>query len=122
LAVTMGRMHSKGKGISRSSKPYRRSAPSWLKVSSTEVVDQITKMAKKGLTPSQIGVTLRDSHGISQVKSVTGSKILRILKAQGATPPLPPSLPCPAPNRHASCHPRGMMTKEFARQSDNDED
>ena len=29
---------------------------------------------------------LRDSHGIAQVKSVTGSKILRILKAHGMTP------------------------------------
>lgn len=39
------------------------------------------------MTPSQIGVTLRDSHGIAQVKSVTGSKILRILKAHGKTFP-----------------------------------
>lgn len=43
----------------------------------------IAKFAKKGMTPSQIGVLLRDSHGIAQVKSVTGSKILRILKGQG---------------------------------------
>lgn len=41
------------------------------------------KLSKKGLTPSQIGVILRDSHGIAQVKNVTGSKILRILKANG---------------------------------------
>ena len=46
--------------------------------------DQVTKLAKKGLTPSQIGVILRDSHGIAQVSHVTGSKILRILKKQGA--------------------------------------
>jgi hypothetical protein len=39
--------------------------------------------AKKGLTPSQIGVILRDSHGIAQVKSVVGNKILRILKPHG---------------------------------------
>lgn len=45
--------------------------------------ENICKFAKKGLTPSQIGVILRDSHGIAQVKSVTGSKILRILKAHG---------------------------------------
>ena len=43
-------------------------------------------MAKKGMTPSQIGVMLRDSHGIAQVKAVTGSKILRILKSQGNSP------------------------------------
>ena len=41
------------------------------------------KLAKKGLTPSQIGVILRDSHGIAQVSHVTGSKILRILKKHG---------------------------------------
>jgi hypothetical protein len=40
------------------------------------------KYAKKGLTPSQIGVVLRDSFGIPQVKAVTGSKILRILKVR----------------------------------------
>ncbi|EKX48954.1 small subunit ribosomal protein S13e, cytoplasmic [Guillardia theta CCMP2712] len=91
----MGRMHSKGKGISRSAKPYRRSAPSWLnKVSPTQVVEQITKFAKKGMTPSQIGVMLRDSHGIAQVKSVTGSKILRILKSQGLSPEIPEDLYC----------------------------
>ncbi|KAF1002335.1 hypothetical protein AG4045_021514 [Apium graveolens] len=33
------------------------------------VDDNICKFAKKGLTPSQIGVILRDSHGIAQVKS-----------------------------------------------------
>jgi hypothetical protein len=43
----------------------------------------ITKAAKKGQMPSQIGVLLRDQHGIPLVKSVTGSKILRILKAHG---------------------------------------
>ncbi len=43
----------------------------------------VAKLARKGLTPSQIGVILRDSHGIAQVKSVTGQKILRVLKKQG---------------------------------------
>lgn len=34
------------------------------------------------LTPSQIGVILCDSHWIAQVNSVSGSKILMMLKAQ----------------------------------------
>jgi len=85
----MGRMHSGGKGISGSALPYRRSPPSWLKVSKSEVVDHIAKLAKKGLTPSQIGVILRDSHGIAQVRSVTGNKIVRILKALGLAPQIP---------------------------------
>ncbi|KAH7557482.1 hypothetical protein JRO89_XS11G0162600 [Xanthoceras sorbifolium] len=57
------------------------------------VDDNICKFAKKGLTPSQIGVILRDSHGIAQVKSVTGSKILRILKAHGSLSWLAPEIP-----------------------------
>ncbi|THU97796.1 hypothetical protein K435DRAFT_857251 [Dendrothele bispora CBS 962.96] len=79
----MGRMHAPGKGISSSALPYRRAPPAWLKTTPDEVVDQIIKLARKGLTPSQIGVTLRDSHGIPQVRFVTGNKILRILKSQG---------------------------------------
>merc|ERR1712142_533498 len=87
--VTMGRMHAPGKGISQSALPYRRSVPTWLKLSSSDVKDQIYKLAKKGLTPSQIGVILRDSHGVAQVRFVTGNKILRILKRKGLAPDLP---------------------------------
>ena len=83
-AVLCPSFAARSKGISKSALPYRRTPPSWLKTSPTEVLEQVTKLAKKGLTPSQIGVILRDSHGIAQVSHVTGSKILRILKKQGA--------------------------------------
>lgn len=72
----MGRLHSNGKGISASAIPYSRNVPSWLKTTPDQVVDQICKLAKKGATPSQIGVILRDSHGIAQVRIVTGMFIL----------------------------------------------
>ncbi|CAM9271330.1 unnamed protein product [Chrysoparadoxa australica] len=88
----MGRMHSGGKGNAKSAKPYRRTPPSWLKISSDEVNEHICKLAKKGLYPSAIGVLLRDSHGIAQVRSVTGQKILRILKAAGLAPKIPEDL------------------------------
>lgn len=95
----MGRMHTSGysfipiplicflflcrKGISGSSIPYSRRAPTWLKTSADEAQELICKLAKKGLTPSQVGSILRDSHGIGQVKSLTGNKIVRILRANG---------------------------------------
>jgi small subunit ribosomal protein S13e len=72
----MGRLHSKGKGISASALPYSRAAPAWLKTTPEQVVDHICKLAKKGATPSQIGVVLRDSHGVAQVKIVTGMESL----------------------------------------------
>jgi len=88
----MGRMHTPGKGISRSAKPYKRTPPSWLKISSADVEDHICKLAKKGLTPSQIGVILRDSNGVASISSVTGSKVVRILKANGLAPEIPEDL------------------------------
>ena len=44
------------------------------------------------MTPSQIGVLLRDQHGIPQVRFITGKKILRILKKNGAAPDIPEDL------------------------------
>eukprot|EP00448_Togula_jolla_P038301 CAMPEP_0170622602 /NCGR_PEP_ID=MMETSP0224-20130122/29222_1 /TAXON_ID=285029 /ORGANISM="Togula jolla, Strain CCCM 725" /LENGTH=82 /DNA_ID=CAMNT_0010948939 /DNA_START=58 /DNA_END=303 /DNA_ORIENTATION=- len=82
----MGRMYGKGKGIATSAIPYRRRAPTWLKMKTEDVCDHICKLARKGLTPSQIGVTLRDSFGVPMVKTVTGNKILRILKGNGRAP------------------------------------
>lgn len=43
----------------------------------------IIRLAKKGLMPSQIGVILRDQNGVPLTKSITGTKIIRILKANG---------------------------------------
>lgn len=88
----MGRMHTPGKGIASSSIPYKRTPPSWLKVTPQEVAEHIVKLARKGMYPSQIGVLLRDTAGIPQVKSVTGSKILRILKKNGIAPEIPEDL------------------------------
>ena len=85
-------MYGKGKGISSSAVPYRRRAPTWVKMKTEDVSDHICKLAKKGLTPSQIGVTLRDSFGIPQVHTVTGNKILRILKTNSLAPELPEDL------------------------------
>ncbi|CAE5976481.1 unnamed protein product [Arabidopsis arenosa] len=80
----MGRMYSRGKGFSASALLCKGISPSWVTRPPQDVGEPICKFAKKGWTPSHIGVILRDSHGIVQVKSVTGSKILRILKAHGS--------------------------------------
>jgi small subunit ribosomal protein S13e len=49
--------------------PYKRTAPQWQKSSAAEVEEQCCKLAKKGMRPSAIGVTLRDSMGIPMVPS-----------------------------------------------------
>jgi small subunit ribosomal protein S13e len=85
-------MHSKGKGISSSAMPYKRTPPSWCKTTAEEVKEMICKLARKGMTPSQIGVLLRDSNGIPQIRSITGTKVLRMLKGAGLAPEIPEDL------------------------------
>ena len=80
--------------LAASALPYRRNPPSWLKATPEDVKDLIIKLARKGLSPSQIGVILRDQHGVPQTRFVTGNKILRILKSAGLAPELPEDLYC----------------------------
>ncbi|XP_043857494.1 40S ribosomal protein S13-like [Dromiciops gliroides] len=86
----MGHMHVQD--LSQLALLYHCSMPTWLKITLDDVKEQISKLAKKGLTPSQIGVILRDSHGVAQVYFVTGNKILRIFKSKGLAPDLPEEL------------------------------
>lgn len=51
---------------------------------------KITVLPK--VLPLVSGVILRDSHGVAQVRFVTGNKILRILKSKGLAPDLPEDL------------------------------
>ena len=88
----MARMYGGGKGISKSSMPYKKAPPRWLTIDSAEVSRHIENLAKKGFKPSQIGVILRDNYAIPQSRLITGAKILRILKKKGIAPEIPEDL------------------------------
>ena len=47
-------MHSNGKGMADSALPYKRTPPSWLKTPAKEVTEEVEKLAKKGMMPSQV--------------------------------------------------------------------
>jgi len=88
----MGRMYGSGKGISKSSIPYKKRPPRWLNIDSSDVIKQIEALAKKGYKPSQIGVILRDNFAIPQSRLITGGKILRILRKKNLAPEIPEDL------------------------------
>ena len=90
----MGRLYGTGKGKSSTALPYRRTGPAWLQTTTREVVQTICKLARKGTPPSLIGLQLRDSLGVAQVKSVTGRKITRLLKHNGLAPEIPEDMYC----------------------------
>jgi small subunit ribosomal protein S15 len=56
------------------------------------VKSTILKLAKEGLTASQIGVALRDDHGIPLVKPILGKTIGEVLAEGKLSPKLPQDL------------------------------
>ncbi len=85
----MARMYSRKKGKSGSTKPMRKTAPSWIRYGAKEIEMLIIKLAKEGHAPSKIGLILRDSYGIPLLKQITGKNITKLLKEKNLLPKLP---------------------------------
>jgi len=88
----MARMHSKKKGKSGSTHPLRSSKPQWEEMSAEEIENLVVDYAKKGHSSSEIGIILRDNHGISDVHLSTGKKIMSMLKENDIAPQMPEDL------------------------------
>ncbi len=88
----MARIHSRKKGKSGSTRPSRLEKPVWVERSSSDVEEDVVKLAKKGQSKSMIGTKLRDSYGVPLVKVVTGKSISIILKENAIESPLPEDL------------------------------
>ncbi len=82
-------MHSRKKGQSGSTKPVVKGKTSWLGYKPKEVEKLVLKLAKSDNTTSQIGIILRDTYGIPDVKAVTKKKITQILVENKLKPKLP---------------------------------
>ncbi len=85
-------MHSRKKGNAGSKKPHKKTAPAWVRYQAKEVELLVAKVAKEGKAPSQIGLVLRDSYGVPDVRKAAGSKITRIMKEKGLLPQIPEDL------------------------------
>ncbi len=76
----MARMHTRRKGQAGSKKPYRSEPVKWSNINKDEIEKTILALADQGKSTSEIGMTLRDRHGVPDVTLVTGKKITAILK------------------------------------------
>jgi len=85
----MARMYSRAKGKAGSLKPENKTKPTWLRYSEKEIEMLVLKLAKEGLKPSQIGLHLRDSYGIPDVRFITGKTITQILNEKGVKGKVP---------------------------------
>ena len=88
----MAKMHSDGRGSSGSSNPVTKKEPEWLEYDEEEVVDLVVKLKEDGLSPAEIGLKLRDSYGIPDVKTITGKKVTDILEDEDVASEIPEDL------------------------------
>jgi small subunit ribosomal protein S15 len=88
----MGRMHTHRHGKSHSIRPVTVKSPSWVSQDSKQIEEFVVKYAKEGLSPSQIGIKLRDQHAIPLVKSVTKKTVIQILEENKLKPEIPEDL------------------------------
>src|SRR5712692_7971178 len=88
----MARIHSHRHGKSHQSRPIGTKPPGWVKQGAEEVSSLILKLAKEGLTPSRIGVMLRDEHGIPLTKRVVGKSVGEVLGEAKMLPKMPEDL------------------------------
>ncbi len=88
----MGRMHTHRHGKSHSIRPATLQAPSWITQSPAEVEALVVKYSKEGLTPSQIGIKLRDQHSIPLIKPITRKTVGEILEEHDLKAEMPEDL------------------------------
>lgn len=85
-------MYSRKRGKSGSKRPLRKTPPSWIRYKPKEAELLVVKLAKEGKTSSQIGLILRDTYGIPDIKQIVGKKVTKILEEHKLLKTIPEDL------------------------------
>jgi small subunit ribosomal protein S15 len=88
----MARIYSKKKGKSKSTKPSKPTIKAWVRYKPKEVELLVIRLAKEGLSTSSIGLHLRDTYGIPDVKLITKKTITKILHDKNLTSKIPENM------------------------------
>lgn len=112
----MSRIHSGRKGRAGSHRPYPLTKPEWVTTTSEEVVEQAVQLAKGGVSAAQVGLQLRDQHGVPSSRSVTGKRLTVLLAEHGVTPEIPDDLQALLKRvvhlqQHLEAHPKDLANR-----------
>ncbi|MFL6498553.1 MAG: 30S ribosomal protein S15 [Nitrososphaera sp.] len=88
----MARIHVHTHGKSHSTRPISKSPALWLSLNRDQISDLVLQLAKEGLSPSEIGLRLRDAHGIPLVKPVLGKSMSELLTENNIKSDMPEDL------------------------------
>ena len=85
-------MHARRRGIASSVRPFRTEAPKWSNTDAKEIEAKVVELRKTGMTCAQIGLVLRDKHGVPSVKLATGKRVNAIIRENNMDNELPEDL------------------------------
>ena len=88
----MARTYSRDKGKSGSTKPIKKGKRSWVRYDKKELEQIIIKLRNQEKTQSEIGLILRDTYGVPDVRPVLGKKLGKFLKENKLEGELPEDL------------------------------
>ncbi|MGB9732307.1 MAG: 30S ribosomal protein S15 [Candidatus Micrarchaeia archaeon] len=90
----MAKLHTKGKGKSKSRKPDVEigKMPEDLKLSKEEIEKIVENLAKQHTHQAMIGQILREKYGVKYFKQVFGKRLGEVLEEKGLLPQLPQDL------------------------------
>ena len=92
VVIGLTRLHSDKKGKSHSVRPTSKRVPSWVTYSQDEVIALIVGFGKEGLSPSEIGLRLRDEYSIPLAKPILGKSVASVLRENKLLQPVPEDL------------------------------
>lgn len=87
----MARTHARVKGKSGSSKPVNADL-SFVTITAKEVKELIIQFANKDMKSSEIGIILRDTYAVPNIKKLTGKSIGKILEEAKISQTIPEDL------------------------------
>ncbi len=88
----MARMYSRKKGKAGSHRPSQPASLLWVRYKDKEIELLITKLAKEGKSPSKIGIILRDTYGIPNIKAIMKKPVTQLLKEKNLLQEIPEDL------------------------------
>lgn len=87
----MARIHARRRGKSGSKHPIERKHPEW-SLKAEEIETLIVRLAEEGKPPSMIGLILRDTYGVPDIKAALGKKLTKVLEEHNLLPSIPEDL------------------------------
>jgi small subunit ribosomal protein S15 len=88
----MARIHAHTRGKSHSVRPTSKNSPAWLTSSPAGISSIVLQLSKEGLSPSTIGIKMRDEYGIPLVKNILDKTITQIRSENGIKEEMPEDL------------------------------